>query len=77
MSPAQLAEANLRQLQSEASIPKIKVSVAINDLQVSFQQPPQFDTGTLVYRQTDLFSNTTPFTFIELHRGAPRGRLPR
>lgn len=35
LSAAELAEANVRQLQHEASIPKTKVSVAVKDLQVS------------------------------------------
>lgn len=35
MSATEIAEANVRQLQCEAKIPKIKVSAAIADLQVS------------------------------------------
>lgn len=45
LSSTQIAEANLRQLQVEASLQTIKVSEAAKDLQVSRSDPrPLFDS---------------------------------
>jgi hypothetical protein len=43
LSALEIAQANVRQLQSEAAIPKIKVSIAIKDLQAYIEEHQKED----------------------------------